>query len=167
MADPKLEHSDIAAIGGAFAVILLETFKETGPFTLVSTAISAMLVVTIFGYVWSHVRSKIQAVAVAAMLALTTVPLWGFVIEVCTPGTDVKSLLLCGNTISCNLTSEDGEKSKVFLAYPLIPGLFVFLFACFNRFQALKEWALSDQINAMQRQIRGLQADMRTLRGEP
>lgn len=69
--------TDVAALFAAIVAVAVSPLSDPGPYTIINVAISAAALFTVVGYAWSNKRNLIQSLAVASVLGLVAIPLFG------------------------------------------------------------------------------------------
>lgn len=86
MQSEKVKHgpdkgTDAAALFIGIVAAALSPISEPGPWSIINVAVSVALICTILGYAWENQRTRLQSVAVAAVIGLAIIPFVGFILD--------------------------------------------------------------------------------------
>jgi hypothetical protein len=81
-------RTDAAALGGGVVAIAMTMFAEPGPYEEVGLAVAIALWLLILGYLGDHKRGFVQSAALAAILSVLSIPIWGYFVEGCPAQSD-------------------------------------------------------------------------------
>ena len=74
--------TDAAALGGGVVAIAMTMFVEEGPYDEIGIAVGLTLWILILGYLGTHRRGRFQSLALAAVLAVLSIPILGYFAEI-------------------------------------------------------------------------------------
>jgi hypothetical protein len=94
-------RTDIAALSAGTVAVAVSMFLISGPFDALGAMVAVTLTLVISGYVWSHRRSAVQSLAVAALLGIIAIPITGFALEMLFAH-DPWSLLVDNEPMNCH-----------------------------------------------------------------
>jgi len=124
--------TDIAALSAGVVAVVVSLFVTPGSFGIVNLVVSFTLMAIVAGYVWPHVRRRLQSLAVAATVGLASIPAVGFVDETVRSRSPLEFLVgMYEWNCESDPCSEGKDRSRV-PDRELVVGWFVFLLVTYS-----------------------------------